>query len=54
MPFFQNILLIKNLVLKDLEAPANSVINFLSTKENLQWQQQGKDVIVSLPDYNPE
>jgi alpha-L-fucosidase len=43
----------KKLILKDVQLPANTVINFLSTKENLQWKQQGNDAVVSLPDYDP-
>jgi alpha-L-fucosidase len=43
----------KKMVLKDLQLPAGTVINFLSTKENLQWQQQGNNVLVSFPDYEP-
>ncbi|HEY5464918.1 MAG TPA: alpha-L-fucosidase [Hanamia sp.] len=43
----------KKIVLKDVQLPTGTVISFLSTKENLQWQQQGNNVIVSLPDYDP-
>jgi hypothetical protein len=43
----------KKLVLKDVTLPAGTVINFLSTKENLIWKQNGNNVEVSLPDYNP-
>jgi alpha-L-fucosidase len=43
----------KKMVLKDLQLPAGTVITFLSTKENLQWQQDGNNVVVSFPDYDP-
>jgi alpha-L-fucosidase len=43
----------KKLVLKDITLPEGTAINFLSTKENLSWQQQGTDVVVSLPGYDP-
>jgi hypothetical protein len=39
--------------LKDVQLPTNSVISFLSTKENLQWNQQGNNAVISLPDYDP-
>ena len=42
----------KKLVLKDMQIPAGTVITFLSTKENLQWQQQADNLVVSFPDYN--
>ena len=42
----------KKLVIKDVQLPAGTVITFLSTKENLQWQQQENNVIVSFPEYN--
>jgi len=43
----------KKIVLKDLQLPAGTAITFLSTKENLQWQQDGNNVVVSFPDYDP-
>ncbi|MEP6676306.1 MAG: alpha-L-fucosidase [Ferruginibacter sp.] len=43
----------KKLILKDVQFPAGKAISFLSTKENLIWQQVGKNVVISLPDYNP-
>ena len=43
----------KKLVLKDVTLPAGTVINFLSTKENVNWKQDGANVIINLPDYNP-
>jgi alpha-L-fucosidase len=42
----------KKLFLKDVQLPTGTIINFLSTKENLQWQQQGNDVLVTFPDYD--
>lgn len=43
----------KKLVLKDIMLPTGTKISFLSTKENLQWKQTGKNVEISLPEYNP-
>jgi alpha-L-fucosidase len=43
----------KKIILKDMQIPGGTVISFLSTKENMQWQQQGNNVVVSLPDYDP-
>jgi hypothetical protein len=43
----------KKLILKDVILPAGTKISFFSTKENLQWKQSGKNVEISLPDYNP-
>ena len=43
----------KKLVLKDISLPAGTTVTFLSTKENLSWIQDGENIIVNLPDYNP-
>ncbi len=43
----------KKIVLKEVVLPAGTNISFLSTKEKLVWQQKGKDVEISLPEYNP-
>ncbi len=43
----------KKLVLKDITLPAGTKISFLSTKENLQWKQLGKNIEISLQEYNP-
>ncbi|GAB2835657.1 alpha-L-fucosidase [Ferruginibacter profundus] len=43
----------KKLVLKDVILPAGTAISFLSAKENVQWKQNGNNVEISLPDYNP-
>jgi alpha-L-fucosidase len=42
----------KKLILKNLQLPTGTVINFISTKENVQWQQQGNDVLVTFPNYD--
>ncbi|MGN6533871.1 MAG: alpha-L-fucosidase [Ginsengibacter sp.] len=44
----------KKMVLKDMQLPTGTVISFLSTRENLQWQQQANNVVISFPDYNPD
>ncbi len=43
----------KKILLKDVRLPAFTAINFLSTGEILQWQQEGNNVVVNLPEYNP-
>lgn len=43
----------KKLVLKNVNPPAGTVISFLSTKEKLMWHQQGNNMVIDLPDYNP-
>jgi alpha-L-fucosidase len=43
----------KRLVLKNISPAAGTGIHFLSTKEKLNWQQQGNDVVIDLPEYNP-
>ena len=43
----------KKIILKDISLPQGTTINFLSTKENLSWQQQAKDVAITLPEYDP-
>jgi alpha-L-fucosidase len=42
----------KKMVLKNIQLPEASVVTFLSTKENLKWQNEGNDVSISLPDYD--
>jgi len=44
----------KKLVLKNIEIPVLTPINFLSgNSKSLTWKQEGKNVVVNLPDYNP-
>ncbi len=43
----------RKLVLKNNSPAAGTVISFLSTKEKLNWHQQGNDVVIDLPEYNP-
>lgn len=43
----------KKLVLKETAFPAGTAISFLSTKEKLNWSRQGENVVIDLPDYNP-
>ncbi len=43
----------RKLILKDVVLPANTTISFLSTKENVSWKQDGKNVVVNLSDYDP-
>ncbi|MBU9937215.1 MAG: alpha-L-fucosidase [Ferruginibacter sp.] len=43
----------KKLLLKDVSLSAGTAVSFLSTKEELQWQQQGGNTVIGLPEYNP-
>jgi len=43
----------KKLLLKDIALPVGTTITFLSTNEKLLWKQQGENVAVELPDYDP-
>jgi alpha-L-fucosidase len=43
----------KRLILKNINPANETTVSFLSTKEKLMWQQQGDDVIIDLPEYNP-
>ncbi len=43
----------KKILLKDVVLSPENKISFLSTKENLVWQQVGNNVEISLPEYNP-
>ena len=43
----------KKMVLKNIQLSEASVVTFLSTSENLKWQNEGNDVIISMPDYDP-
>jgi len=43
----------KKIVLRNIQLPAATEINFLSTGEKLNWTLQGKDTWVTLPDYSP-
>ncbi|MEP7318840.1 MAG: alpha-L-fucosidase, partial [Panacibacter sp.] len=43
----------KKLVIKDMVLPAQTAISFLSTKENVSWKQDGNNVVIELPDYDP-
>ena len=43
----------KKLVLKDISIPGTTAINFLSNGKKLSWKQEGKNIVISLPDYDP-
>ncbi len=43
----------KNLVLKNISPTTGTTFSFLSTKEKLHWHQQGSNVVIDLPEYNP-
>lgn len=44
----------KKIILKDAVLPAGAKITFLATKQLLQWKQTGKNVEITLPEYDPE
>ena len=41
------------LVLKGIKAAADAKVTFLGRDGNLEWQQQGDDLVISVPDVNP-
>ena len=43
----------KKLIVKDIALPAGTTIRSLSSKQSLNWNQVGKNVEISLPDYDP-
>jgi hypothetical protein len=43
----------RKLVLKDVTLPQGTTIHFLTTKGKLNWQQQGNNVIIDLPAFDP-
>lgn len=43
----------KKTVLKNVGPASGAVISFLSAKEKLNWHQQGEDIVIDLPEYNP-
>jgi len=43
----------KKLLLKNMLLPKSTNISFLSTQQKLSWKQQGNNVEVQLPDYDP-
>ncbi len=43
----------RKLILKGLHPSSQTSISFLSTGEKMEWRQQGNDVVIGLPEYNP-
>jgi alpha-L-fucosidase len=43
----------EKLIIKNVQASDNSKIYFLDSNTELQWEQKGSDIVVSLPEYNP-
>ncbi len=43
----------KKIVLKNIQLPGATNIRFLSTNEKLLWSQQGENIIIDLPGYDP-
>lgn len=43
----------KKFTIKDITLDQNAVLQLMDTKENLQWKQDGNNVVVSLPEFDP-
>ncbi|HEX7905390.1 MAG TPA: alpha-L-fucosidase [Chitinophagaceae bacterium] len=43
----------KKLVLRNQVLPAGTEIIFLSTKKKLNWKQEADNIVIELPEYNP-
>ena len=43
----------RKIILKDISLAAGTPIRFLSSKQNLSWTQDGNNIVVELPEYNP-
>jgi alpha-L-fucosidase len=43
----------RKIVLKDIGLPEGTAMSFLSTKRSLSWKQDGNNIVVELPEYNP-
>lgn len=43
----------KKLILKTIAIPPASVITFLSTGKKLSWRQEGENIVIDLPEYDP-
>jgi alpha-L-fucosidase len=43
----------KKIVLQNTELPAGTTARFLSTKETLSWKQDGSNIEINLPEYDP-
>ncbi len=41
------------LVIRDMQLPTSTDIQFLSTKQKIQWKQNGSNVEITLPAYDP-
>ncbi|MDP4263938.1 MAG: alpha-L-fucosidase [Bacteroidota bacterium] len=44
----------KTMVLKNIQLPPGTIILFLPTHESLPWKQEGNDIEINFPEYNPE
>jgi alpha-L-fucosidase len=43
----------KKFIVRDLQLPANTKIELLETKQPLVWKQEGKDLAIQLPEFDP-
>jgi len=43
----------RQLVLKNIHLSGDAKASFLSIKENLSWKQDNENVVITLPEYNP-
>jgi alpha-L-fucosidase len=44
----------KQLKLKNIQLPVSTKITFLGLQKGLSWKQEGENIIVHLPDYDPD
>ncbi len=43
----------KELRLRDVQAGSNTTVTFLATRATLPWRTEGSDLIVTLPEFDP-
>ncbi len=43
----------KKLILKNINPPAGTAISFLSTNDRVTWHQAGENMVIDLPEYDP-
>ena len=43
----------RKLLLKNINLPVGTAVNFLSANQTLAWKQEGNNVVIDLPEYNP-
>ncbi len=43
----------KELVIRDVHAKKSSMVELLSTNQKLEWENKGKDLVIKMPEFNP-